>query len=140
MKVCIRCKQTKDISEFNFKFLSKGIRQAQCKTCTRDYIKSHYYKNKQYYLVKAKRRNDRIKNLVRQYLWEYLSHHKCVDCGETDPIVLEFDHIRDKKFAVSRIARRTLDQIQEEVRKCEVRCANCHRRKTAKQFGWSKKF
>ena len=141
MKQCIRCKQKKLISEFNFKFLSKGIRQAQCKSCTRSYVRDHYNKNKEYYLLKAKRRNEQIRITVRRYLWEFLSNHKCIDCGEKDPIVLEFDHIRDKLFAVSSIGRnRSMLQIKREIEKCEVRCANCHRRKTAKQFSWHKKF
>ncbi len=73
---------------------------------------------------------------MKTYIWRYLSDHKCIDCGEKDPIVLEFDHIRDKTFTISSIGRdRTLGEVKKEIEKCEVRCANCHRRKTARQFG-----
>jgi hypothetical protein len=58
---------------------------------------------------------------------------------KNDPIVLEFDHLSDKITAVSKMHRNfTLEAVKLEIRKCEVRCANCHRRKTAKQFGWYK--
>jgi hypothetical protein len=33
----------------------------------------------------------------RQYVWSYLSTHPCVDCGESNPIVLESDHVRGRK-------------------------------------------
>jgi hypothetical protein len=51
---------------------------------------------------------------------------------------LEFDHLRDKKFAIGKAASGgySLKKIQEEVEKCVVRCANCHRKKTAVQFNW----
>jgi hypothetical protein len=29
-------------------------------------------------------------------------------------------------------------RILEELQKCDVRCANCHRRKTARDFKWFK--
>ncbi|MBD2564531.1 HNH endonuclease [Nostoc linckia FACHB-391] len=63
----------------------------------------------------------------------------CVDCGEADPIVLEFDHIQQKKYGISRMvyAGMGVDSISKEIEKCEVRCANCHRRATAKRSGWS---
>ena len=72
-------------------------------------------------------------------MWDYLKKHPCVDCGEKNPIVLEFDHLRDKLIEVSRLVQYTsINKVQSEIEKCEIRCANCHRRKTAIQFGWYK--
>ena len=48
-------------------------------------------------------------------------------------MVLEFDHVGDDKVAnVSSLARRSAawERIEAEIAKCEVRCANCHRRRT----------
>lgn len=83
----------------------------------------------------------RIRSEVRSFVVEYLSKHPCIDCGEKDIVVLEFDHKQDKIEAISRMTRGfySLDTIVNEIKKCEVRCANCHRRKTALQFGWFKK-
>jgi hypothetical protein len=77
----------------------------------------------------AVRRRQRLQTLVLEYLLE----HPCVDCGETDPIVLEFDHLRDKVANISSMinVRRPWQAIVEEIAKCDVVCANCHRRRTA---------
>ena len=71
---------------------------------------------------------------------EYLACHPCVDCGEADIIVLQFDHVVGKKRGnVTSLARRnSLDIVKAEISKCEVRCANCHVRKTAKEQNWYK--
>lgn len=77
----------------------------------------------------------------RQYVLEYLSSHSCMDCGEEDPTVLEFDHVRGtKRFRVSAmmVSWCSLDVLIAEITKCEVRCANCHRRKHSKDQGWYK--
>ena len=65
---------------------------------------------------------------------EYFRANPCIDCGETDPLVLEFDHLRDKKFEVSQaFYGRSWQSILDEIAKCYVVCANCHRRRTARR-------
>lgn len=142
MKQCTKCKKEKTEDSFSFKVKTTGLRQMQCKECVRSLVKNHYNQNKEYYLNKAKKRNSEYKNLVNTYIYQYLLKNHCVDCGESDVTVLEFDHQgkKPKLQAVSQLVRRqyTFDKIVEEIEKCEVRCANCHRRKTAKDFKWYK--
>lgn len=66
----------------------------------------------------------------KEYVSSYLDTHHCVDCGNSDKRVLEFDHVRGvKSFIISLGAQAgtNIDKIKEEIEKCEVRCANCHR-------------
>jgi hypothetical protein len=75
----------------------------------------------------------------RAFLNEYLKAHPCVDCGESDLAVLDFDHVNGKVMEISRLVLyASVRRIVEEIERCEVRCANCHARRTAKQFGWRK--
>jgi len=94
-------------------------------------------------LYKAQKRH-RIK--IRKKVLDFLSDRSCVDCGEKDPIVLDFDHIKpDKKFkTVANMfpGHYSWKSVLSEIKKCEIRCANCHRRKTYIQlncFGKTKK-
>ena len=96
------------------------------------------YKNKQ-----DRYENQRLKREDNQSkLIDYLSTHPCIDCGESDPIVLEFDHIsNDKLFIISKAicgSTRSWSSILNEIQKCEVRCANCHRKKTARDLNYYK--
>jgi len=69
-------------------------------------------------------------------LLEYFESHPCVDCGERDPVVLEFDHLRDKRFDIAnRLVSVKWQTILDEMAKCEVVCSNCHRRRTAVRRG-----
>ena len=77
----------------------------------------------------------------RKRIVEYLLGHPCVDCGEEDVRVLDFDHIHESKaFNISEFVGRggSWQRIEAEIAKCVVRCANCHRRKTTVDFGWYK--
>lgn len=142
MRICSKCKKEKLIEEFNFKDKKLGSRQSQCKECTRLLIKNHYNRNRRYYLKKAQKRNLELRFKIAQYLKEYLSKRPCIDCGESDITVLEFDHRdKSKKFkAVSSLIRYgyPINVIRKEMDKCDIRCANCHRRKTSRDFKWFK--
>lgn len=99
----------------------------------RAYVRMHYIINKNAYITKASFSNKKTRNRNRQFLNDYLSTHPCVDCGESDPVVLEFDHVRGyKKANLSDMAHKSLSlqSLKMEITKCEVRCANCHRRVT----------
>ena len=139
-KRCNGCNKDRDIEDFNLKDRTKGTRQALCRFCIAEYGKEHYKNNKQAYIDKAKSRNKRISEENRTKLFAYLSQHPCVDCVETDPYVLEFDHVRGKKS--NDIAKMVMDgyswsTIEAEIDKCEVRCANCHRiRESEKGSSW----
>jgi hypothetical protein len=95
------------------------------------YFRKWYKRNHQSELERARQRKQKSTVKVRQYIVDYLSTHPCIDCGETDIIVLEFDHVRGKKKAdvASMIATYTLATVKKEIAKCDVRCANCHRRR-----------
>lgn len=75
---------------------------------------------------------------VRSLLFEYLKNG-CQDCGEADIVVLDFDHREPgkKNFTVSQVIRtkKTIEDVIKEIEACDVVCSNCHRRRTAKQFG-----
>ena len=94
------------------------------------------YKNKED-LYKSQKRH-RLK--VRKKLLDFLSTKKCIDCGENDPIVLDFDHI-DQKNKFKTVAQMlsghySWESVSKEINKCEIRCANCHRRKTYVQLNY----
>ncbi len=73
-------------------------------------------------------------------LRDYKANKGCADCGERDPIVLEIDHKNQttKNFALGDTAKlgMSLTKLMAEIEKCDVVCANCHRRRTAKQMKW----
>lgn len=143
-KRCPRCCLVLDESEFNWKVTGKYL-AAYCKKCSREYIKSHYDRHVEYYVAKAKRSNQRHREKLFKYVGLFLQMHSCVDCGEKDILVLEFDHRdRSEKFGdISQMMSRmqSLSKLKKEISKCEIRCANCHRRKTAREnHGWKLHF
>ena len=88
------------------------------------------YKNKED-LYKAQRRH---REKVSENLLNFLKTKRCIDCGESDPIVLEFNHknrsLKSRGIAKMLSGHFSWNSVEKEIRKCEIRCANCHRRKT----------
>jgi hypothetical protein len=133
---CYRCGQTKPVDDFAWRRKAKGQRDTFCRPCRSAYGREHYEANRQRYIDQAAEVKRRLRRERTLYLIEYFRSHPCVDCGEIDPVVLEFDHLRDKSFAIGpEISRKAWKSILEEMEKCEVVCANCHRRRTARRRG-----
>ncbi len=93
--------------------------------------------NREAQIARACLRGEETAAANRSLVYTYLSEHPCVDCGENDPAVLEFDHVGTKYRDISLMMRAGFawTTIQREIAKCVVRCANCHRRKTAREQG-----
>lgn len=137
-KYCSRCNTIKLTSEFNRKSSSKDGYQPYCRDCSNAHSRKYYSKNSGRIIQQVRKSRAKRRTSYRQAMWNYLLQHPCVDCGETDPLVLEFDHEADKLSEVGTLVRNgyAWKTILEEIDKCVVRCANCHRRKTANDFGW----
>lgn len=137
--ICGNCKEDKADAEFSFKNKAIGKRATTCKVCHRKHSATYYAKNKAECVKESLRRNKIVLDSNRKNVLLYLEGKCCVDCGESDPVVLEFDHVDPKTKAgnISNMLRNchSFETIFNEIKKCEIRCANCHRRRTAKQFG-----
>ena len=135
VKVCCFCKQEKKECEFSKNSSKVDGLQTMCKAC-------NSYRCKARYKTHGPRMREQIKVATKirrgaliEHVLHYLYKNPCVDCGESDVLVLEFDHVRGKKkMAISQMVsgEYTKRLIDEEIAKCDVRCANCHRRRTAK--------
>jgi hypothetical protein len=78
------------------------------------------------------------KQRAREFIDSYLLTHPCVDCGESDAIVLTFDHVREEKranVADMIISGFSVATIAAEIAKCEVTCFNCHAIRSQKRSG-----
>jgi hypothetical protein len=129
----------KPLTAFGLKNREKQLYQTYCKECQRAYAKRHYSSRTDYYKAKAERNNPKYKLRNKEYVVSYLLDHPCVDCGEPDIEVLQFDHIemvRVRSDRVGAFMAGSLENLIDEIGKCEVRCANCHFRRTRKQMGW----
>ena len=137
---CSKCERenlTKD--DFTLRHKGKTQRNSYCKKCIREIQKSSYHNN-------PKRKKDvterktRIQKENRNFILSFLLRNPCSLCGETDIRCLDFDHLdrKTKESPVSRLKSCSQKKIKEEMNKCRVLCANCHRKHTATQFDWYK--
>jgi hypothetical protein len=137
MRRCGRCREEKPLQDFAWRRKARGQLDNYCRPCRAAYKQEHYRANRQRYIEQAGARKKAVVAERFEYLVAYLREHPCVDCGEADSIVLEFDHLRDKKFSISEgLQSRNWQSVLDEIAKCEVVCANCHRRRTARRGGF----
>ncbi len=134
MKTCSKCSEVKDFALFHKNTRNPDGHNAWCKVCFATYERERYHNGD-----KARKKANKIKtrDRARDYLWQVFTSSSCVDCGNNDPEVLEFDHRDDvtKFYDIGDMQLYSVTAIKAEIEKCDIRCANCHRKRTNRQFG-----
>lgn len=133
-KICSTCRLWKPLESFNRRSSAPDGRQWRCRACSAEY----YRRNRTRIKRMVQDRNKRVWQDNVGHLAAYLADHPRVDCGESDPRVVEFDHLRDKRRSIAELLRGwRWETLLDEISKCEVVCANCHRRRTfARRPSW----
>ena len=135
MKICSACFLEKAAGEFNRK---GGALQSKCKSCQRTYHSLYYQQNRSRFIAKNRRNKNRQRKRLRTILLE-IKQRPCQDCGGSfHPWVMELDHRDDtiKEAAVADLVSKgcTDARLLEEIEKCDVMCANCHRMRTYRRL------
>lgn len=140
--VCIKCGNDLPEELFHFKDKIKGTRKTICKECTKNYRKGYYNENRVAAIAYSLETNKERVLRNQQFVWDYLKNNPCIECGEKDPIVLQFHHLDEttkfKDVSTLILEKYGIETIKKEIEKCQVLCSHCHIRKTAAQFGWYK--
>ena len=123
-KVCSKCGVEKPLSEFALNKTRKDGHASDCKDCRKQYRDEHYRLHKEQYKEKAAA----YKRKKTKELEEFKSTLKCEICGENRPWCLDFHHTNpeEKEGEIAKLIE-SPRRMQEEIKKCIVVCANCHR-------------
>lgn len=132
-KRCCTCHEIRSIEDFNRRAAAKDGRQSRCRQCSRAW----YVQNRTEHRANTSRRTAAVRVEHRRRIGEHLRQHPCVDCGQADIQVLEFDHpvgaVKVASVAALVANAGSWSVVQAEIDKCSVRCANCHRRVTSER-------
>jgi len=139
MKTCTICKGAFPLTSFNKRKRSPDGLQDVCRECNRASARRYYAANREKHLRVVMERTKVARRVAQDHIGEYLASHPCVDCGELDIRVLDFDHRPgvNKSADVMRLVRfgHSLRKVAAEIEKCDVRCRNCHARVTYERAG-----
>ena len=128
MKVCTKCGLPKDDSEYSWSI--RNIKKhSSCNSCRNLERMDYYERNKEKELAYKWDRQLKKREEARQFVDTHKSTHPCVDCNETDPKSLTFDHVRGvKKMTIANMVNLgySIGALQSEIDKCDVRCWTCH--------------
>lgn len=134
MKRCVTCKTEKPLDEFNKLAKSLDGKQPRCRDCH----KRMYLANRESHIARVNARSKKVRKKLLDYVWE-LKRKPCSDCGMSyHPVAMDFDHVRGVKSRdIGKLIQRepSLERLHEEIDKCDLVCANCHRVRTFTRSG-----
>lgn len=135
MKKCTMCKEIRPHADFAKASSTYDGLQRGCKKCKAAQYQKYSDKYRAANKQRMKLHRDTTKLKIKKI---FEDSDGCVDCGMTDIRVLEFDHVRDeKKMGVMQMvaSMHAWESILEEIKKCEIRCRNCHSIATYERLG-----
>ena len=122
MKNCYLCKENKPKMEFNKNSSKKDGLQSMCRSCNKIKAKRYYAENRIHHRSVCTRLKKKRIAENQEVLFELFCRSCCVDCGNTNPLVLEFDHIADKESSISKLLANgcSWQRILREIKKCQM--------------------
>ncbi len=94
------------------------------------------YRNREISLRKGRERSAASYQRFRSILRD-AKNKPCTDCRKSyPPIVMDLHHCRGvKKYNVAEMVHKPIEVLLDEIEKCDVLCANCHRMRHAREDG-----
>lgn len=127
-KTCSRCNKEFPMESFLFKNKSTGLRISECPECNKKLKRECYHRHFEKNKTKINIRNKEFREIRNEFLRQK-KYTGCVICQEKDIGCLDFHHLGDKKYNISSIfTNLSIKEIEEEIQKCIILCANCHRK------------
>lgn len=116
-KICSKCGRELPLDRFE-----PGRNQCRdCRNARRKELRQEH---------PEKHRQEAAKRQEEQTKWLYSLKKKCLICGETEPVCLDFHHIdpNEKDFTIGKNRNKSKENLMKEIEKCVCVCANCHRK------------
>lgn len=135
-KCCSVCRKYKPLEHFAIRSKT-GTRRHDCKDCYNIKRRAQYKNDKDHKQQGiSRRRKNKFK--LKKWFLEIKSQYECTDCGESDPACIDFHHYPERRNngpticqLLNSVSRK--DKILSELEKCIALCANCHRKRHAKE-------
>lgn len=134
-KKCNTCLQILPKEDFNRRVRGPDGRQSVCRVCQHKRDASLYKENRSFRKEQIKQRRQEVGRKLKLIIGEAKAGKACLDCGISNlhPCQMDFDHIvGPKEFDISKAANLCVseDALLNEMQKCQLVCANCHRLRT----------
>jgi hypothetical protein len=144
-KTCIKCceKRNKQFAKRKDDAIKAKQMYPESQLCigcyhlypTEDFVTDIKQKNGNY-CKECRARTFERQDVVADKLLEMKQNSKCVDCGETNIKLLEYDHINPEEKYCNVGNCRSIKKLESESSICQVRCIICHIRRSKQQFSY----
>lgn len=123
IKTCNACGLPRPLTEYHKASRNVDGLYHTCKECRKEIDRIRYQTN-----PSKKAKNGEHRKRLSKWLSDYKRSVGCKLCNEREPVALDFHHTDGKKEAILSRLKSSRRRIEMELPKCEVVCANCHRK------------